>query len=71
MKLENVKKTGKVLVKVDPQYYRPAEVELLVGDPTKARTQLKWNPSKTPFEQLVEEMVKADIKCVQERRLHE
>jgi len=64
-------KTGKVRVRVDPKYYRPAEVELLVGDPTKAATVLGWNPSATSFSTLVEEMVKADIKCVQEGRLHE
>lgn len=65
------KKTGKIRVRVDPKYYRPAEVELLVGDPKKAATELGWNPKTTSFNQLVEEMVTADIKCVQEGRLHE
>ena len=41
--------TGKVLVEVDPKYFRPAEVEQLLGDPTKARTLLGWDPCATPF----------------------
>lgn len=45
--------TGKVLVEVDPKYFRPAEVEQLLGNPTKARTVLGWNPCKTPFPELV------------------
>lgn len=58
------KATGKVLVEVDPKYFRPAEVEQLLGDPTKARTLLGWNPSKTPFEELVRIMVEHDMKFV-------
>ena len=42
-------KTGKVLVEVDPKYFRPCEVEQLLGDPTKAKTLLGWNPTKTSF----------------------
>ena len=53
-------KTGKVLVEVDPKYFRPAEVEQLLGDPTKARTVLGWNPHKTSFEELVRIMVQHD-----------
>jgi GDPmannose 4,6-dehydratase len=53
-------KTGKVLVKVDPRYFRPTEVETLLGDPTKAKTKLGWSP-KVSFEQLVAEMVDADL----------
>jgi GDPmannose 4,6-dehydratase len=53
------KKSGKILVRVDPKYYRPAEVELLIGDPSKARKKLGWKPVVT-FEKLVELMVKAD-----------
>lgn len=53
--------TGRVLVEVDPRYFRPAEVEQLLGDPTKARTQLGWNPRKTPFDQLVRLMVQHDL----------
>lgn len=58
------KATGRVLVEVDPKYFRPAEVEQLLGDPTKARKTLGWNPRKTSFEELVEIMVKHDMKFV-------
>lgn len=57
-------KTGKALVRVDPRYYRPAEVELLHGDPSKAHEKLGWK-RKVDFKSLVEEMVKADIKQLQ------
>lgn len=57
-------KTGKTLVEVDPRYFRPAEVEQLLGDPTKAKTVLGWNPRKTSFEQLVKIMVKHDMEMV-------
>ena len=57
-------KTGKVLVEVDPKYFRPAEVEQLLGDPTKAKTLLGWNPTKTSFEQLVKIMTDHDMKFV-------
>ena len=53
--------TGKVLVEVDPKYFRPAEVEQLLGNPTKARTVLGWNPCKTPFPELVKIMVHHDM----------
>ena len=56
--------TGKVLVEVDPKYYRPAEVERLLGDPSKARTQLGWNPHKTSFQDLVRIMVQYDMRKV-------
>lgn len=56
--------TGKVLVEVDPKYFRPAEVEQLLGDPTKARTLLGWNPRKTSFEELVNIMVRHDMEKV-------
>ena len=52
-----------VLVKINPKFYRPAEVDLLLGDSTKARTELKWEP-KTSFEQLVEKMVVNDLKQI-------
>lgn len=54
-------KTGKVLVEVDPKYFRPCEVEQLLGDPTKAKTLLGWNPTKTSFEELVKIMVTYDL----------
>ena len=60
--------TGKVLVEVDPKYFRPAEVEQLLGDPTKAKTLLGWNPRKTSFEDLVRIMVKHDMRFV--KKLH-
>ena len=57
-------KSGKVLVEVDPKYFRPAEVDQLLGDPTKAKTILGWNPNKTSFEELVKIMVQHDMKKV-------
>jgi len=57
--------TGRVLVEVDPKYFRPAEVETLLGDPTKAKELLGWNPSKTSFEELVRIMVRHDVAYVQ------
>ena len=56
--------TDKELVAVDPKYFRPAEVEQLLGDPTKAKTLLGWNPRKTSFPELVKIMVKHDMKFV-------
>lgn len=53
---------GDVLVEVDPKYFRPAEVEQLLGDPTKAKTLLGWNPNKTSFEYLVKIMIESDMK---------
>ena len=58
------KKTGEVLVEVDPAYFRPSEVETLLGDPTKAKNELGWNPRKTSFEQLVKLMMKHDMEFV-------
>ena len=52
-----------VMVRIDPRYFRPTEVDLLLGDPTKAKNKLGWS-SKTPFESLVKEMVEEDIKMV-------
>jgi GDPmannose 4,6-dehydratase len=59
------KSTGKILVEVDSKYFRPTEVELLLGDPTKAKTVLGWNPTKTSFPNLVKLMVKSDLKYVE------
>ncbi len=53
--------TGKVLVEVSPEFFRPAEVDLLLGDPTKAKEVLGWNPRKTSFEELVRRMVTHDL----------
>lgn len=60
--------TGRILVEVDPKYFRPCEVEQLLGDPTKARTKLGWNPTKTSFDELVSIMADHDMKFV--RKLH-
>jgi GDPmannose 4,6-dehydratase len=53
--------TGKTLVEVDPKYFRPTEVEQLLGDPSKAKTLLGWNPGKTGFNELVRIMVRHDL----------
>ena len=57
-------KTGKIIVEVDSKYFRPAEVEQLLGDPTKAKTLLGWNPRQTSFEDLVKIMATHDMKFV-------
>lgn len=57
-------KTGDVVVAVSPDFYRPTDVVNLLGDPTKAKRELGWNPQTTSFEQLVELMVKHDMKKV-------
>ncbi len=58
------KKTGKVLVEVSPDFYRPTDVVNLWGDPTKAKRVLGWNPAKTSFEELVRIMVEHDMEKV-------
>lgn len=58
------KKTGKVIIEIDPNYYRPAEVASLIGDPTKAKTVLGWNPNRTSVHQLVKIMMKHDLEYV-------
>ena len=58
------KQTGRVLVEVSPDFYRPTDVVNLWGDPTKAKEKLGWNPQRTSFEQLVNIMVKHDMKKV-------
>ena len=60
--------TGKVIVEVDPKYFRPSEVEQLLGDPTKAKTRLGWNPRKTSFQELVNIMTDHDIAMIKSRR---
>ena len=56
------------MVEVDPKFFRPTEVDQLLGDPTKAKTLLGWNPCKTPFAELVRIMVEHDMKFV--NKLH-
>lgn len=65
------KETGRVLVEVSPDFYRPTDVVNLWGDPTKARTKLGWNPTSTSFEKLVELMVKHDMEKVAVERAEE
>ena len=52
------------MVEVSSEFFRPAEVDLLLGDPTKAKTVLGWNPRKTSFEELVKIMTMHDIELV-------
>lgn len=59
---------GKAVVQVDPKYFRPAEVELLLGDSTKARTELDWKP-KYNLEMLVKEMIEEDLKLAKKEKL--
>ncbi len=61
--------TGRVLVEVDPRFFRPAEVEKLLGNPAKARRELGWNPSTTSFTDLVNRMVDSDIALLKEGKL--
>ncbi|MBD5268301.1 MAG: GDP-mannose 4,6-dehydratase [Bacteroides sp.] len=65
------KATGKVLVEVSPDFYRPTDVVNLWGDPTKAKTTLGWNPLKTSFDNLVRIMVESDMKKVAVERASE
>jgi GDPmannose 4,6-dehydratase len=57
------KKTGKTIIEIDPKYYRPAEVDLLLGDATKARKKLGWKP-KVKFKELIKIMVEADLALI-------
>jgi GDPmannose 4,6-dehydratase len=57
--------TGNVLVEVDPKYFRPTEVDTLLGDPSKAKKLLNWNPHKTSFNELVKIMVQSDLEYVE------
>ena len=59
---------GRCVVAVDSHYFRPAEVETLLGDASKARAKLGWEP-RTSFEELVSEMVKADLEIAERDRL--
>jgi GDPmannose 4,6-dehydratase len=61
-------KVGTVVVKVDPRYYRPTEVELLIGDPTKAKQKLGWTPKHT-LETLITDMATADLRLFQKDQL--
>ncbi|MBQ6509900.1 MAG: GDP-mannose 4,6-dehydratase [Flexilinea sp.] len=65
------KATGKVIVEVSPEFYRPTDVVNLLGDPSKAKRELGWNPTKTSFEELVARMVEHDMKQVAMERAEE
>ena len=65
------KATGKVLIEVSPDFYRPTDVVNLWGDPTKAKTELGWNPTKTSFEELIRLMVRSDMHKVAVERAEE
>jgi len=58
-------KTGKIIIEIDSKYYRPSEVDTLLGDPSKAKDLLGWNPNETSFDKLVELMVYSDINLVE------
>ena len=60
-------KTGKVVVEVSPEFFRPTDVVTLLGDPTKAKTKLGWNPRKTSFDELIRIMVEHDINYIKNR----
>ena len=65
------KATGRILVEVSPDFYRPTDVVNLWGDPTKARQELGWNPTATSFEELVKIMVDHDVEKVALERAEE
>lgn len=65
------KATGKVLIEVSPDFYRPTDVVNLLGDPTKAKRELGWNPAKTSFEELVKIMVEHDMEKTAKERAEE
>lgn len=65
------RKTGQVVIAVDPKFFRPTDVETLLGDPTKARTVLGWNPRKTSFDELVEIMMKHDLALIQAEKSYQ
>ncbi len=65
------KATGRVLVEVSKEFYRPTDVVNLLGDPSKAKRELGWNPTKTSFEKLVELMVRHDMAKVAAEKVEE
>jgi GDP-mannose 4,6-dehydratase len=61
-------KTGKIVVEVSPEFFRPTDVVTLLGNPTKAKEKLGWNPRKTSFDELVNIMVDSDVKLVEKTK---
>tara|TARA_B110000003_G_C16640978_1_gene530181 strand:- start:1040 stop:2065 length:1026 start_codon:yes stop_codon:yes gene_type:complete len=66
---EHVNLDWKKYVKIDKKFFRPTEVQTLLGDPSKAIKELGWNPSKTGFEKLVKMMVDSDLKLIEEKKM--
>ena len=64
------KATGKIVVKINPDFFRPAEVDILIGDPIKAETKLGWK-REIPFVELVERMIKNDLMLVEKELKHQ
>ena len=56
-------RTGKLVIEIDPRFFRPAEVDLLLGNPAKAKQRLGWTP-RVRFQELVEIMMKADLELI-------
>lgn len=63
------KSNGDIVVEVDPKFFRPTEVDQLLGDPTKAKSKLGWNPTKTSFSDLVRLMMKSDIEKIKNEKM--
>ena len=61
-------KVGEVVIRVDEKYYRPAEVEALLGDPTEAKTKLGWEPTTT-LDEMIKEMITTDLITAKKNRL--
>jgi len=62
------KKTGNIIIEVDPIYFRPTEVELLCGDPSKAKKILDWSPGKTSFEDIIKKMIRSDLEYIKQTK---
>ena len=62
------KSTGKVIIEVSPEFFRPTDVVNLLGDPSKARQELGWNPTKTSFDELVKKMVENDCMLAEKEK---
>ena len=67
-KIKDKLQKSKTIIKIDSKYYRPSEVETLLGDPSKAKNLLGWNPEETDFESLVKIMTKSDLEVAKNER---
>ena len=61
------KYNGKIVIKINPKFFRPVEVNYLLGNPEKAKRELGWNPRKTSFKELAKMMVESDLNKLRER----